>query len=234
MSPPIDIDGSEIQEATIDGQDVTEITIDGQQAAELIDIPDAGLQHRYDFSDVQTTISSVPDLAGSADATSVNFSGFDTINGVRAGDFDGVDDLVDAPASFSQPFDLYAVFEPDALDGRVGTTPSNDFLEAPRILGSQFRISAGSNLSGGSASTNPFITVSQFDGGSSSFRVNGSQVLSGSAGTKNYNVIRLGGNTIGATADWSIGEVLIYDPTASGYSVADVESYLSKEWAITI
>jgi len=33
MSPPINIDGSEIQEATIDGQDVNEITIDGQQAA---------------------------------------------------------------------------------------------------------------------------------------------------------------------------------------------------------
>jgi len=43
MSPPIDIDGSEIQEATIDGQDVSEITIDGQQAADFIDIPDSGM-----------------------------------------------------------------------------------------------------------------------------------------------------------------------------------------------
>jgi len=32
MSPPIDIDGSEIQDATIDGQDVLEVTIDGQEA----------------------------------------------------------------------------------------------------------------------------------------------------------------------------------------------------------
>jgi hypothetical protein len=39
MSPPIDIDGTEIQEATIDGQDVSEITIDGQQAAELNVLP---------------------------------------------------------------------------------------------------------------------------------------------------------------------------------------------------
>jgi len=43
MSPPIDIDGSEIQEATIDGQDVSEITIDGQQAADLIGIPDTSM-----------------------------------------------------------------------------------------------------------------------------------------------------------------------------------------------
>jgi len=41
MSPPIDIDGSEIQEATIDGQDVSEITIDGQQAADFSLIPDS-------------------------------------------------------------------------------------------------------------------------------------------------------------------------------------------------
>jgi len=49
MSPPIDIDGSEIQEATIDGQDVSEITIDGQQAAELNVIPDSGVSY-YSFN----------------------------------------------------------------------------------------------------------------------------------------------------------------------------------------
>ena len=43
MSPPIDIDGSEIQRATIDGEDVSEITIDGQQTAGFVDIPDGGL-----------------------------------------------------------------------------------------------------------------------------------------------------------------------------------------------
>jgi len=48
MSPPIDIDGSEIQEATIDGQDVSEITIDGQQAADLNVIPDSVVD---DFED---------------------------------------------------------------------------------------------------------------------------------------------------------------------------------------
>jgi len=37
MSPPIDIDGSEIKRATIDGEDVSEITIDGQQTAGFVD-----------------------------------------------------------------------------------------------------------------------------------------------------------------------------------------------------
>ena len=46
MSPPIDIDGSEIQRATIDGEDVSEITIDGQQTAGFVDIPDSeGFEH---------------------------------------------------------------------------------------------------------------------------------------------------------------------------------------------
>lgn len=43
MSPPIDIDGSEIQKATIDGQNVSEITIDGQQTAGFVDIPDSAI-----------------------------------------------------------------------------------------------------------------------------------------------------------------------------------------------
>jgi len=45
MSPPIDIDGAEIQRATIDGEDVSEITIDGQQTAGFSIIPDSAVLH---------------------------------------------------------------------------------------------------------------------------------------------------------------------------------------------
>jgi hypothetical protein len=41
MSPPIDIDGSEIQKATIDGQNVNQVTIDGQEV--FVGIPDSGM-----------------------------------------------------------------------------------------------------------------------------------------------------------------------------------------------
>jgi len=51
MSPPINFDGSEIQEATIDGQDVSEITIDGQQAADLSGIPDSDIYLQDDWGD---------------------------------------------------------------------------------------------------------------------------------------------------------------------------------------
>jgi len=39
MSPPININGTEIQDATIDGQGVRKITIDGQQAASFVTPP---------------------------------------------------------------------------------------------------------------------------------------------------------------------------------------------------
>jgi len=76
MSPPIDIDGSEIQEATIDGTGVSEITIDGQQAADLDVTPDS-IIHRYKLDDVSS--GSVSDSVGSAPDGTVN--GVTTISG---------------------------------------------------------------------------------------------------------------------------------------------------------
>jgi len=53
MSPPIDIDGSEIQEATIDGQIVSEITIDGQEAFDPI--PDTQITRPTDNGSTSVT-----------------------------------------------------------------------------------------------------------------------------------------------------------------------------------
>jgi len=68
MSPPIDIDGSQIQQATIDGQDVSEITIDGQQAADFNVIPDSGVS-RWTFDDADTSGSTAIDVWGNNDGT---------------------------------------------------------------------------------------------------------------------------------------------------------------------
>jgi len=59
MSPPINFDGSEIQEATIDGQDVSEITIDGQQAADLSGIPDSVI-YQTESADSTTITEAAP------------------------------------------------------------------------------------------------------------------------------------------------------------------------------
>jgi len=234
MMPPTSIDGTDITGATIDGTDVTEITVDGQTVFAAERAPTDGLLHRYDFSDLSTTTSAVPDLAGTADATSVNFSSFDTINGVRSGDFDG--DNVDVPATLNQPFDLYSVFEPDTLSGRIGALPTDDFFEAPDIRSGDLDMFAGTILEGPSTTTNPQIVVCQFDGSNSKMRLNGTQEASGNAGNNNYSGFRIGADKVGTTndADWSFGEILVYDPNATGYSVSAVEDYLSGEWGITI
>jgi hypothetical protein len=59
MSPPINIDGSKIEEATIDGQNVTQITIDGQRATNFSDIPDSVVDHFEEtlYEDQNNTLS---------------------------------------------------------------------------------------------------------------------------------------------------------------------------------
>jgi len=107
MSPPIDIDGSEIQEATIDGQDVSEITIDGQQAAELNVIPDSdpvaksNLVAWWRFGDGdQKTLEDSANTANFGDSTPYDFTeqGQSTQeeNGVSSG---GVTDIEDGANS---------------------------------------------------------------------------------------------------------------------------------------
>jgi len=100
MSPPIDIDGSEIQEATIDGQDVSEITIDGQQAADLVVIPDS-IVHRWPAD--EGSGSTLRDAVGSEDLTA-NFSTWvsgSQFQGGAALDYDGIDDKAEAGSTIT-------------------------------------------------------------------------------------------------------------------------------------
>jgi len=93
MSPPIDIDGSEIKRATIDGEDVSEITIDGQQTADFVDIPDSAI-HQWILDDVGT--GTATDSVGAADGTVNAVSSVNgTFVGGSAGSGDGNDDFID-------------------------------------------------------------------------------------------------------------------------------------------
>jgi len=89
MSPPTNIDGTEITGASIDGQDVQEITVDGQTVFSAI--PDSVLtQYRYeDDGDTTTAIDSV----GTNDAT-INGSTYTATAAVGnfGIDHDGTDD----------------------------------------------------------------------------------------------------------------------------------------------
>jgi len=143
MSPPIDIDGSEIQEATIDGQNVSEITIDGQQAARLRDIPDSGVA-RLTFDNADTSGSTAVDVWNSNDAT---------INGATTGvsgqfneafDFDGTDDYVSTPVAVpSGDFSVAVWF--DANTANLGSFTSVLSTRNEDGDGSNIEINANNN-----------------------------------------------------------------------------------------
>jgi len=96
MSPPIDIDGSQIQQATIDGQDVSEITIDGQQAADFNVIPDSGIT-RYTFDDANTSNGIAVDVWGNNDANIIGATTGVSGQIAEAYSLDGTDDYVETP-----------------------------------------------------------------------------------------------------------------------------------------
>jgi len=157
MSPPIDIDGSEIQEATIDGQDVSEITIDGQQAAELNVIPDS-VVHQYTAENFATPWL---DNIGSADMTVDNLTSSTFGNGEDSVAGDGTDDhgLSSGPETLGESFEFGLAFTVSSpglndLDTFFGTTlNSQEFNVATsdRFGGTpgniSFRLDHGTNSS---------------------------------------------------------------------------------------
>jgi hypothetical protein len=131
MSPPIDIDGSEIQEATIDGQDVSEITIDGQQAAELNVIPDSVLAqdllawYRFEDGDAR-------DYTNDLDATFADSTAYDgTVNGATFQSSGGVTDFENGANS--------GAFEFDGSNDKITIDPFNN------LPNNEFSVSLWSN-----------------------------------------------------------------------------------------
>jgi len=154
-----------------------------------IAIPVLGLLHQYDWSDASTTTSTVPDLAGDDDLTG-GFTDLNaTINGVQAGNFDGTADSVSGAfsSSVAQPVEIFSVAETSNNgDTQIITTgTNNNSITAKRFITTDvgYQLHAGNNLKGGSpASNDPELLTTRFDGEFAS-RVNGSEELSGPAGT---------------------------------------------------
>ena len=208
-------------------------------ARSLSAIPVLGLLHQYDWSDGSTTTSTVPDLAGDDDLTG-GFTDLNaTINGVQAGNFDGTADSVSGAfsSSVAQPVEIYSVTETSNNgDAQIITTgTNNNNITAKRFDTTDFgyQLNAGDNINGGSAASNdPELLTTRFDGGSSLLRVNGSEELSGPAGTNGMDGLVVSRDDL--PVDGAVAEVLVYDPTVSDYSRSDVEQYLADKWGITL
>jgi hypothetical protein len=211
------------------------IEIDSDSFQLATAIPDSGLLHQYDWSADSTTTSSVTDQAGNADLSG-NFTSFSDINGVQAGTFDGTDDTMSAAFSTFDPVDVFAVARFEQNVDQIFVDGESVYTHSVWHRSGDWHIFAGNNVdSNVAADTNSHIFGARF-GSTDELRLDGSEIFSGDAGANQPDGVTVGDRYDGSaqTANATIGELLYYDPSASGYSRADVETYLSDKWGITL
>jgi len=250
MMPPTSIDGTDITGATIDGTDVQEITVDGQTVFSAGGgiLPQAGLQHRYDATQLSLNdgdpVNTWPDSAGTEDASAVNAPTYRNtgIGGLPSVEFvDSANEhlQVNFASTISQPLEYFSVinlndnnFAQDFVDGfsqNVRTRFNYGTGEMALLAGTPLVFSFNPPNS-------PTIATSIFDGANSELRLNGTSIFTGNAGSNGMDGIHIG-TRLGSTntsIDGLIGEILIYDASASGFDRSGVESFLSGKWGITI
>lgn len=218
-----------------------EINLNNQTyRVKVVDIPDSeDLHAHYDFSDIETTTSTVPDLTGNGyDLTGGFTSLSQTINGVAVGEFDGSDDSVStAFAEIPQPNQIFVVLEMtgDNTSNTGFIYDGNDTNNGRNVFtgSSDWRIFAGNFVTGGSADRNPHIANAYYDGANSKADIDGANVLSGDAGGEGLDGFLVGASAGDDNAPAKIGEILIYPQDKTGIE-ADIEQYLSNKWGIAL
>lgn len=203
-------------------------------------IPDEGdLHSRYDWTEASGT-SSVTDQTGNGRDLSGTYTGpTASINGNQAGEFDGVDDVLSANyAALSQPNHFFAVYRwqestsgPRVLWDSTNTSNRNYYGQN----GGNRRIYAGNTVSSSSANQSAHVVSVFFDGSTSHVRIDGSQVLSGDAGSQSHDGITVGrfAPSDGNYSQMDIGELLVY-PMDKTSVESDVEQYLADKWGVTL
>jgi hypothetical protein len=246
MTPPINIDGSEVTGITIDGTEVSEVTVDGQTVFTPSVIPDSGLLHNWDFGDSSTTTSFVADLKGASDLDTGTFSSLTTINSRQAGRFDGVDDELFTTTPEINKDDAY-VFVVAKFAGSLPTSGDAKHVFGKEdangfdfgVDGSSWNLNPfGANVSGGTADTNPHIfEVDAENTDQVELYVDGSVVLTAddNGGNTTFGGIYIGRSDNLSSFDYGefdVGQVLIYDePQVDKTKVRQV---LSEFWNINI
>lgn len=247
MSPPIDIDGSEIQRATIDGEDVSEITIDGQQTAGFVDIPDSAIG-QYDATQLSLSdgdgVSTWPDSTSSGNDLSGGTPTYreNQRNGNATVDFGVTDDILDVVygSSVSQPNTVIVVSTfPDAtafstlFDGD-GNERHSSFIDTNGAL----KYTAGSGVTADASPDMAWgLRSFVFDSPNSLVRLNGSDLTTGDDVGSNP----LGGFQLNANVNddhpsgAEVGEAMVYDANLSSTGeLTDEEQRLADKWGFTL
>jgi hypothetical protein len=237
MSPPIrDGSGDSIGSIRLgDGSEISEVrTGAGDVVFSGTAIPDGGLLHGFDFS------SSTPltNVSGNADLTGSYTGTTETINGTQAGEFDGIDDKLEASFTTGDatPVDDYVVFQ-------VDTTADNDYIldggsrngAIFYMTSSKWTLFAGTNQSDGSEDTNPHIVRIEWRSGNEILHLDGTDVVNADAGSPDVSGVSIGGQAGGDNyADVNIGAWRRYDPNDSNYNPSQTYQAIADKWGISI
>lgn len=131
------------------------------------------------------------------------------LNGKPAVQGDGVDDFLQTAAwssALTQPSSVVVVGSVSAEDNLTdGITSTNRHL-VKEILGTDWRIFAGTSVDGGTSDTDPHLFAAVFNGASSTLDVDGVEVVSGNAGAQTLTGLTIGSNYNG-TAAWNSGHI---------------------------
>lgn len=208
-------------------------------------IPDSGdLQAAYDLSKNNGSLP-ISDQSGNGhDLNTGQFSGVNvSINGVQAGEYDGVDDVTGTTFStVSQPFTIVVAFEaisPDntIFDRIVGGSNSDEgdiYLDNDNTY---LSVSAGTDdiESTTSIQAGDVVVASTVVRGSNSIlRANQTEIASGALNA-DLNGMALGAAEISSPFDFAnvkIGEVLVY-PLDKESNISSIEQYLIDKWGPT-
>jgi len=247
MIPPTSIDGTDITGATIDGTDVQEITVDGDVVFSAgSDLPTRALKHRYDADAISglsnnDDVTQWNDTAGSNDVTAP--SGSEPVyktniqNGLPVVRFTGSEVLTGGTGDTVQPDTIFVVYKQDNTTQEMGVLNSvTTANEQIFFSGGEFKWFAGSVLNSGvSVNTNYNIHCVIADGSSTEYRINGALESTGNAGGEKLVGVRIGQQSGGTRQlDGDVCEVLIYSDRLTSQEIADVESFLSNKWGISI
>ena len=220
--------------------------VDGERITGIPDSVADQTVHLYDARELSLsnndTVSSLPDLEGSNDLSADGDPTFDTsgINENPAVFYDGDDAHESSSISVSSyPITVIAVVSLDTINDRHTVIQmeegGSNYIQY-RDDNSEWFIFGGSDGISGSSDTTVQLVTAIFDDDDSEFREDGSQTATGNVGSRDADVLYLGGDRgdFGPRRELigHIGLARVIDGTVPTEDLQEYESQLISEWGI--
>lgn len=163
---------------------------------------------------------------GTAGAQPTYATGGSGINSLGCLSFDGGDTLNGPSYTLAQPYTLAIVI-------KFGTTGAQQAIFNNTTLwisGGFFGLWAGATLAGPAADTALHTMVAVYNGGSSSFRIDGSATTGTGGGTGASGTWELSRAVAPLLTGSKVGEVIVYPSALSAGDLTALEGYLKAKW----